>query len=111
MENKVKQECDVIPQEMKVSRRRIKFSQYGIKVGTTLTFLPTGSKAKVYDNSNVTNDDGRPVSPSTYVREHMPEGQRKRHWDGLKYFAVGNGDVPIADARWIVKLNEQLGYE
>lgn len=98
----------------KGSGGRIKFNKYGVNVGDTLVFLPTGAKVKVYDNNNVTGDNGEPVAPSTYAREHMPEELRTKHkddtWDGLKYFAVNGGDVPLAEIRQLVSiLSEPAG--
>ncbi|MDO4816905.1 MAG: hypothetical protein Q3986_00565 [Akkermansia sp.] len=68
-------------------RPRFKFSMIGVKVGETVTFVPTGIQVKVASDATV-EYKGRIYKLSPFVRKYMPKRQRNASgaYQGAKYF-------------------------
>lgn len=68
-------------------RPRFKFSMIGVKVGETVTFIPTGIQVKVASDATV-EYKGRIYKLAPFVRKHMPKRQRNTSgaYQGAKYF-------------------------
>ena len=73
----------------RAERRRgpFKFSMIGVKVGETVTFVPTGIQVKVASDSTV-EYKGHIYKLSPFVRKHMPKRQRNASgaYPGPKFF-------------------------
>lgn len=68
-------------------RPRFKFSMIGVKVGETVTFIPTGIQVKVASDATV-EYKGHIYKLSPFVRKHMPKRQRNASgaYPGPKFF-------------------------
>lgn len=68
-------------------RPRFKFSMIGVKVGETVTFVPTGIQVKVASDATV-EYKRRIYKLAPFVRKHMPKRQRNASgaYQGAKYF-------------------------
>ena len=68
-------------------RPRFKFSMVNIPIGATLTFVPTGTTAKVADDDKI-EYEGRLYKLSPFVGTFMPEDKRNTSgaYQGAKYF-------------------------
>ena len=68
-------------------RPRFKFSMIGVKVGETVTFVPSGIQVKVASDATV-EYKGRIYKLAPFVRKHMPKRQRNNSgaYQGAKYF-------------------------
>lgn len=71
-----------------VTRARFKFSMCDIKIGETITFIPTGLKVKVSTDDSI-EYDGRIYKLSPFVGTYMPEEKRNTSgaYQGAKYFS------------------------
>lgn len=69
-------------------RARFKFSMVGIKIGTMITFDPTGIEVRVASDDSVEYQD-RIYKLSPFVGTFMPEEQRNQSnaYQGAKYFS------------------------
>lgn len=74
-------------------RSRFKFSMVNIKIGETITFIPTGLQVKVASDDSI-EYDGRIYKLSPFVGTYMPEDKRNNSgaYQGAKYFTY-NGTV------------------
>lgn len=87
--NKKKKKEDKKP----AMRSRFKFSMVNIKIGETITFIPTGLQVKVASDDSI-EYDGRIYKLSPFVGTYMPEDKRNNSgaYQGAKYFTY-NGTV------------------
>jgi plastocyanin len=69
-------------------RGRFKFSMVGIKIGETVTFVPTGIDVKVSSDDSV-EYEGRIYKLSPFVGTFMPEDKQNNSgaYQGAKYFS------------------------
>lgn len=81
--NKKKKKEDKKP----AMRSRFKFSMVNIKIGETITFIPTGLQVKVASDDSI-EYDGRIYKLSPFVGTYMPEDKRNNSgaYQGAKYF-------------------------
>ena len=80
-------------QKREVKRPRFKFSMCDIKIGETITFIPTGIVVKVASDDSIEYED-RIYKLSPFVGTFMPEEQRNTSgaYQGAKYFSY-NGKI------------------
>lgn len=76
-----------------VRRGRFKFSMVGIKIGETITFIPTNTNVKVSSDDSI-EYEGRIYKLSPFVGTFMPEDKRNTSgaYQGAKYFSY-NGQI------------------
>lgn len=77
----------------KTKRARFKFSMVGIKIGESVTFIPTNTEVKVASDDSI-EYNGRIYKLSPFVGTFMPEDRRTASnvYQGAKYFSY-NGTV------------------
>lgn len=71
-----------------VKRGRFKFSMVGIKIGETITFIPTQTEMKVASDDSI-EYEGRIYKLSPFVGTFMPEEKQNTSgaYQGAKYFS------------------------
>lgn len=71
-----------------VKRGRFKFSMVGIKIGETITFIPTQTEVKVASDDSI-EYEGRIYKLSPFVGTFMPEEKQNTSgaYQGAKYFS------------------------
>lgn len=71
-----------------VKRGRFKFSMIGIKIGETITFIPTQTEVKVASDDSI-EYEGRIYKLSPFVGTFMPEEKQNTSgaYQGAKYFS------------------------
>lgn len=88
IENDEKVNKQVDSHKRVVRRGRFKFSMVGIKIGETITFIPTNTKVKVSSDDSI-EYEGRIYKLSPFVGTFMPEDKRNTSgaYQGAKYFS------------------------
>ena len=71
-----------------VRRGRFKFSMVGIKIGESITFIPSNTEVKVASDDSI-EYEGRIYKLSPFVGTFMPEDKRNTSgaYQGAKYFS------------------------
>ena len=88
-----------------VKRGRFKFSMVGIKVGETITFIPTRTEVKVASDDSI-EYEGRIYKLSPFVGTFMPEEKQNTSgaYQGAKYFSY-KGQI-LDDMRRMIEKQE-----
>lgn len=88
IENDEKTNKKVDSHKRVVRRGRFKFSMVGIKIGETITFMPTNTNVKVSSDDSI-EYEGRIYKLSPFVGTFMPEDKRNTSgaYQGAKYFS------------------------
>lgn len=88
-----------------VKRGRFKFSMVGIKIGESVTFIPTQTEVKVASDDSI-EYEGRIYKLSPFVGTFMPEDKQNTSgaYQGSKYFSY-KGQV-LDDLRRMVEKQE-----
>lgn len=84
-----------LPDSKKTKKSRFKFSMVDIKIGETVTFIPTGLQVKVASDDSV-EYDGRIYKLSPFVGTFLPEEKRTPSgaYQGAKYFSY-DGEILV----------------
>lgn len=88
-----------------VKRGRFKFSMVGIKIGETITFIPTRTEVKVASDDSI-EYEGRIYKLSPFVGTFMPEEKQNTSgaYQGAKYFSY-KGQI-LDDMRRMIEKQE-----
>lgn len=88
-----------------VKRGRFKFSMVGIKIGETITFIPTRTEVKVASDDSI-EYEGRIYKLSPFVGTLMPEEKQNTSgaYQGAKYFSY-KGQI-LDDMRRMIEKQE-----
>ncbi len=110
IENDEKANKQVDSHKRVVKRGRFKFSIVGIKIGETITFIPTNTNVKVSSDDSI-EYEGRIYKLSPFVGTFMPEDKRNTSgaYQGAKYFSY-NGQI-LDDLRSSMENEETTSEE
>ena len=88
-----------------VKRGRFKFSMVGIKIGETITFIPTRTEVKVASDDSI-EYEGRIYKLTPFVGTFMPEEKQNTSgaYQGAKYFSY-KGQI-LDDMRRMIEKQE-----